>query len=1239
MRLPIIQRHMAKSYPKCAIALLAFFCALPFWAQSTAEVRGRVLDPARRPVVSAFVMVTGQDTSLMRAATTDDTGYFAFPSLPVGSYLLEVKAEGYPDFSTKNIQASIGVVLKFDIVLGESSAGSNTKPSPVDSLVEGSNAQLGVVMGEAEITKLPLKSRDAFELLQLQPGVQGTLGADLFLGADQPGVVSVNGGRARSNNNNVNGGAAGDQMVNAPSIEPSTDSIREFRVLSHNYDAASGRNSGSVLNVVTKSGARQWHGSAYEFLRNNILNANGYFDSKKPDFKQNEFGATLGGPVRRDRTFFFASYEGRREVEGISSDPVVVPTAAERGGDFSASPTFTGVLQDGAVAQALANRPGCASAVSGNGGAALAGGTPYSSIFPGNVIPSQCFDPTAADLLHQFVPPANQQNNIFQATPDARMRNDQVTLRLDHNLTGQQQMTLYYYGADGYDNEPFARFAAQGANLPGFGGRTRNRFQQLNVSHAWTVNAKTINESRIVYYRQGQAELQSPAHTGPVQNSCLTVPADQCFSDPSNPLLGITPGYGPQHEGVPFISLSGGFAFGNNAGGSFSQTGNVYQAQDTFSKILGGHTVKAGVDWRNQRMHQVYFYDVSGGFSFIGGGPNDIGNSDLVPNFLLGLPDGFSEGSANGVDVRATQFDLFVQDSWKLRPNLALTYGLRWEWNTPQADAGKRVQNFEPGQATSIYPCVLSPSDPLVNITGSSDCSPTGPARAVFPLGLVFPGDKGVTAGLTHPYLRSFAPRFGLAWSPDWSGTWLGKLSGGPGEFSIRLGWGIFYDSNEELLFGEDLSAQPPFGGSTVLSNTFLNTPFLEQNGSTAPNPFHGYLDPAPGSPVDFAYFRPILLYGGFPNRLRSQYSEHAHLTVQRELTRNTLLQIGYVGSEGHRLLALEDQNYGLAQPCLDLNQIPGMSCGPFQADSSFYVPSGAIPPGVTLHLPYGTVPSVTGPNPNPITLVGLRRYSSPACEPTTGIGCPPDGIPVFSSLFKTNPVANSSYNSFQALVDKRLSHGLQFLASYTWSKSIDDASTFEESVNPINLAASRSLSLFDARHRFVFSGAWRIPDISTAHWSHHLANGWLLSSIVTVQSGFPIRLSSTDDLELMNSFNFTTVGEPDQVGPFRRLRPQKSGAYFFDPASFIDQPMGQYGNAPRTICCGPGVLNLDLGVHKTIPIREGTNLEFRTEFFNMLNHTQFFNPDGNITDGSNFGQVSRARDPRLIQLALRLTF
>jgi len=361
---------------------------------------------------------------------------------------------------------------------------------------------------------------------------------------------------------------------------------------------------------------------------------------------------------------------------------------------------------------------------------------------------------------------------------------------------------------------------------------------------------------------------------------------------------------------------------------------------------------------------------------------------------------------------------------------------------------------------------------------------------------------------------------------------------------------------------------------------------------------------------------------------------------MQRLIKNDLVFQIGYVGSQGHRLLATHDLNYSQPQTCLDINQVLGDgTCSPFSEDVGFTIPAGAIPNGFTFHLPYGSVPTVTGPNANPITLVGLRRYSSPVCEPTTGAGCPPDGVPVFTSIFAEDTIANSSYNSLQAMVEKHFSKGLVFQGSYTWSKSFDDASSFEGLLNPLCFGCNRSLSLFDARQRFVFNYEWELPLPDYRGMTGKLVNGWTLAGIISFQSGFPVRITSQGDNELMNSFDFEMPGEPNLVGKFRRLDPRGPGNEAFDTSVFVDPPLGTIGNSARTICCGPGINNLDFSVMKNTSLSERMKLQFRAEFFNLGNHAQFFNPDGITTDGSEFGRVKRARDPREIQFALKLIF
>lgn len=1214
------------------------------FAQTTGTIRGTLTDPSDASVAGARITATLQGTGTARTASSDERGDYVLPALPVGRYTVEVEADGFKKLVQKDIELSIGRVA---VINGRLQLGEVTQEVTAEAsapLVETTSTQLGAVVNELAVTNLPLNARDTYQLLQLQPGVQSQQGYDLFAGSERAGVVSVNGGRGRSNNFNVNGGDGNDQFIAVPAIQPSPDTIEEFRVLTNTFDAEFGRNSGAVINVVTKGGTNNFHGNVFEFFRNRALNTREFFNQQKPDFKQNQFGGTLGGPIRRDSTFFFASFEGRRIRRGISSDVLTVPTATERTGDFSAGSPFAGTLTDSYLASVLNKRPGCADAISAAGGAPLAAGTPYATIFPGNKLPPACFDATAYDLLTNFVPLPNRGLNQLQTVPVSRDRGDQTTFRIDHKLSDHQQLNFYYFFEDSGLFKPFSRFQAAGANVPGFGSVYNERIQQYNLSHTWTIGPTTINESRFAYFREGQKAFNHPERTHLVQESCKTVPASQCFSDPNARVLGITPGLGKDREGIPFINVSGGFIIGNNSEGELPQVGNSFHWSDTLSKVAGTHAMKFGADVRRQRFDQTLYFNVNGNYGFTGGSSNNLGlmnangNQNLFPDYLLGLPNSYTQGSAQTENVRSSSVYVFAQDSWKMKPTLTLNYGLRWELNTPIADISGHVQTFRPGQDTTVFPCQLPASSTLVPSFLTTDCGPGSAGAAVFPRGLVVPGDRNVPPSMTTTYYNAFAPRIGLAWSPAPKG-WLRKLTGAPGTTSIRMGWGLFYNPVEQLVL-EQFGAEPPFGGSSSFTNVLFNTPFVAQNGTINPNPFNGVLNPPRNKPLDWSRFRPILLYGQFQPNLRTQYSAQYHFTIQRELVKDLLFQIGYVGSQGHRLLATHDLNYGRAQPCLDLNSILGAgTCGPYGADNSYTIPANTIPTGVTLHLPYGSVPSVTGPNANPITLVGLRPYSSPFCEPTTGKGCPPDNVPVFSSIFAQDTIANSNYNSMQIDVEKRFSRGLQFQVAYTWSKSIDDASSFENILNPLDFRRSRSLSLFDARHRLVFSYYYQLPAFSLTGAADKLLNGWGLSGIVSFQSGFPIRITSSDDRELMNSSDFELPGEPDLIKPFRRLDPRGPGNRAFDPSSFAPQALGTIGSSPRSVCCGPGINNFDLSFLKETRLSEHKRLQFRAEFFNFLNHAQFSKADGNITDGADFGRVTRARDPRLIQFAMKLFF
>jgi outer membrane receptor protein involved in Fe transport len=1265
--------------------VLAAALALAVMAQSTGgRINGRVTDPSGAVVPDATVTLTNDATGVSVHTQSSKSGDYSFPSVAVGTYTIEFEATGFKKTARKQVAVDLNQILTINGTLELGSATETVEVSSEAPLIDTSSTQLGATVDSLMATQLPLNTRDTYQLLQLQPGVMSNVGGSntIAYGSDQPGVVSVNGGRGRSNNFNVNGGDANDLFANLPTVQPSPDSIAEFRVLTNTFDAEYGRNSGAVINVVTKSGTNQFHGNAFEFFRNSVLNAQGYFNVVKPEFQQNQFGGTLGGPIKKDRAFFFLSYEGRRIKQGIPSAQFYVPDQNQRNGDFSAvTGGFSGQIVNQGVADLFNNRAGCLGALGLSAPLSTQGDTvpiPYASIFPNNQIPTPCMDQTAVALMKQFVPLPNQPGNLFQSVPNQIVNGDQGSVKFDYRLTNNQNLNVYYYINDSLTTQAFSFFQAAGANVPGFGSYMPTTVQQLNVAHIWTISNSLVNEARFTYMRENQTGFQQPVKTNLVQNSCGgLVPANQCFSDPNNPSAGITPGLGKNYEGVPFIVVPGSFSIGNNFEGQLPQIGNSYVWTDNISKQLGTHALKFGADIRYMQFNQTLYYNVNGYFQYNSSDPNSPGlladatNGiyNYLPDYQLGLPYSYSQGSAQTEHVRNNSYYFFGQDSWRIKPNVTLNYGLRWELDTPLTDVLGHVQTYRPGQATTTYPCQLNPSNPLVQVYGSTDCSPTGPANAVNPLGLVVPGDKGVPPGMTSTYYNAWAPRIGIAWSPSASKGWLHKITGDPGTLTIKTGFGLFYNPIEQLVL-EQFGAEPPFGGSNTIYYTNFNTPFVDQTGTQYPNPFNGIISPARGTAVDWSTYRPILLYGDMQPHIRTQYSEQYNVTIQRALGRNMMMQIGYVGSQAHRLLVSHDINYGNAQTCLDLmnlssyNNDPSYTCGQNYSDNSFTIPASAtIPANFTLHMPYGGpggAPFVIngGPNgttvgsvaPNGISLVGLRRYSSPLCQPLNGSGCPADGIPVFSSIFAEDTIGNSNYNSFQAMVQRNFSRGLQFQAAYTWAKSFDQGSSFEGQLNPVDPRLSYALSEFDARQRFVFNAYWELPIPKYEGAKGAFLNGWSTSGIITLQTGFPIRITSGgQDNELNTSFFFESAGQPNQMQAFKKLSPQSNGGYYFNPNTFsIDQNsinyltgqplLGTYGNTPRTVCCGPGIANFDITLEKSTKIGERVNTLFRMDVFNLFNHTQFYNPVGDATS-LQFGQVTTARDPRLIQFALKVSF
>jgi len=1268
---------LCSAYLKGLSLALVVFLAFPavLRAQGTGgRILGRVSDPTGAVLGGAKVTASNDATGVVQDAVCNESGDYSFPNLPVGTYSLTFDLTGFKKTVRHGIALDVNQVITLNMTMQLGTTQEVVDVTSEAPLVDTSSTQLGAVVNNRSVNELPLNARDTYQFLQLQPGVQSQLGSSggTFYGSDSAGSVSVNGGRDRANNFSVNGGDANDQFVNLPTIQPTPDAIEEFRVISNTFDAEYGRNSGAVVNVVTKSGTNQWHGNVYEYFRNTILNSQGYFNTVKPQENQNQFGGTFGGPLRKDRTFFFTSYEGRRVRQGISGQTVIVPTLQERPSTTQGGSVFAGGfpstwsdgvtpngISDQFVADALNGRPGCTAAITAPavGGQTPAAGVLWSQIFPtinGNAtIPTACMDPVATDML-RFVPAANRPDGVtYQAVPASADTQDQFTLRLDHHINDHQSFSFYYYYTDDKLLQPFYNFQYSGANIPGFGANVGSRYQQYNPSHTWTISNSLVNEARFTYMREGQLTFQHPQSTSPVQASCTSaVPTGVCFggtSDSSaiNSLIsaqgidptkaGITTGLPANRTGVPFVSVSGGFAIGNGWEGELPQVGNSFMWADNLTWVKGNHTMRFGADVRRARFDQTLYYSVSGQYTINSSTNNSVQYNDNYAGYLLGLADTYIQGSAQRENVRNTGVYLFAQDSWKINPSLTLNYGLRWELDTPLTDTLHHVQSFRPGQNSTVYPCQLSPAS-ISNFQSNygianPDCNNTG----TLPTGLVVPGDKGVPNGMTQTYYKAFAPRIGIAYSPNFTSGVLGKLFGGNGKTSIRAGWGMFYNPMEQLVL-EQFGAEPPFGGSTSLASVFLNTPFVGQAGTISPNPFTGILSPKPGTAQDWSTFRPMLLYGDFQPKMRTQYTAQYNFTIQREVARDVVLQLGYVGSQGHRLLASHDINPGNPQTCLDINTYAGAgTCGPFLEDGPFDV---VVPSGQPFHLPNGTV--VTGAaGGTPVHLVGTRPYSSPNCVqsgPNIGSGCPVDGVPVFTEIFAEDTIAASAYNSFQASLEKRFSHGLQLQAAYTFSKSLDWASTFEETVNPFNFKASRALSLFNSKQRFVINYVWDLPVRKYSGVAGKVLDDWQFSGIIQFQSGFPIRLQTQNDNELINSLFFLGADAPQLSGQLQILNPKKNGGYYLNPSQFSDPTLGQFSTTPRSICCGPGENQWDVTLSKRIALSESKYFQFRADVFNLFNKTEFVNPDGNFSD-TTFGLVQQARDPRLVQFALKFYF
>jgi hypothetical protein len=1127
------------------------------WASDGGSLLGTITDPNGATIPGAKVTATETATAVKQTISTDGRGFYSFQSLPVGRYDVQVDASGFKPLRRTGVVIDVDskVVVDASLDIGERSDTVTVSESAAH--VETVDTQMGEVITGKQMTAVPLITRSFTDLLALQSGVvpitsitsdtvQDVGASALSPSGDlNPGTISINGQREFANSFVLNGSDVEEDVNMGAAIVPNLDSIAEFRILTSNFDAEYGEFSGGQIEVVTKSGTNAFHGDVFEFLRNTDLDARNYFSPTRGAFDQNQFGGTIGGPIRKNKVFFFGDYQGTRLTQGIDTGEVPVPSLAERAGDFGG---FSGQVGD------LSNL------LSKELGYTVSPNAPLDAVFPGGVIPQRLWSAPATNLL-KYIPAPNNANGTFSTSSyNQTLNDDKGALRLD-GATRWGLLSAYYF-LDGWaQNNPYP-VAQGGANVPGFNALNSGRAQLLSLGDTKAFSSTAVNEFHFSFMRDSTDLGQ------PVGGVGVSLASQGFVVGPNTP--GIVP-LSPKTEGVENIDFNN-FSIGTNTN-ELKQVNNTFQWRDNFSKVIGTHTVVVGGEFHDDQVNVNPIAQLNGNFQFYG---SETGVD--FADFLLGVPTQYNQSQLQTFYDRNKYVGLFAQDSWRVTKNLTLNYGLRWDRIEPWSEKYNQLATFAPGQQSVVFPGA--------------------------PAGILFPGDRGVPSTIGPAGNKDFAPRIGLAYSPD------------NGKTSIRASYGMFYSAIEALSIGVS-SANAPYGTTyTSPAPPLFATPFVTAaTGQNLGQYFPVSLAPLntsashPDSSIDWSQFEPI---SGIPNYVTSNktpYTEQYMFSIERGLGKNTVLSASYVGSQSHHLLVLEEANPGNPALCLQLsnpaNLAPGQTpCGPFNESGVFTTASGQVINGTRGPL---------GPN-----------FGSDALETTIG---------------------NSNYNSLQITL-RHTSGPLQLLAAYTYSKSIDQSSNLGEEVNPLNQSLSRALSAFDITQNFVVSYNYQLPFARLFHAANRLTEGWELSGITRFSTGFPVTLINYGDNSLLgaepNGINNYGVDEPDVApGSLNLNHNPRNGQPYFNAALFSNNALGTPGNASRRYFYGPGMENFDMALLKNLRLAESKSLQFRLEAFNVFNHAQFFGPqavDGNISSGT-FGQVVSAAAPRLVQLGAKFTF
>ena len=1106
-----------------ALCLVVVAASAASWAQTTqGGIVGTIRDQKGASVVAAHITITNVATGLERQTTTAENGIFRVLALPTGAYEIKADAPGFATTTVQGIEVGVDQIRTIDLTLRVGAKAEVVNVEADASLTQTESSKVGEIIDNRKVEDLPLNGRDFAQLARLSPGVAVSGGG----GGQQGGEGNVsgfssNGQRSTSNNFLVDGVDNNNYFAGEAAQLPSIDSIQEFEVQTNTFAAEYGRNSGSVVNLVTKSGTNRLHGSAYEFFRNDVLDSRNYFNDQrfpKSAVRLNQFGGTLGGPIVKNQTFFFLNYEGFRRKAGITRI-TNVPTVNQRAGIFTDANGNTITVPVTALSTQI-----------------------FNTLFP----PANLNDPTGN----------------FISSPIQSDGTDQFLVKVDHHLRTSDNLSARYSRTRVDTFFPFTP-GQSGTNIPGYGVNDNGADHLVAISYTRVLTPRSLNEARIGFTR---SNIQLTTQIGP---QAATFGFNTGW--PAGSLLGL--------GNIPQLAFSGGFVSGSSAvtnlGGGIDQPNrtaiNTYQFVDNFSHTTARHAYKVGGDIRYTQLNRLYDLAFSGQITF-GGGLNTAGAGGTnVPNALIDFAEGLSNGALQFIgdshrNFRTTSYAVFAEDSFKLRRNLTLNYGLRYELNTVLHEAHGRLSSFRPQN----FQTFLNPADPTIQSN----------LNALRASGMVLQSDVG---DIYDPDYKNVAPRVGLAWDIF-----------GNGKTVLRTGYGIFY----ETIIGN------------IPGNVMLNPPFLPD-----------FFNPFPGWPNAFAP-------SGFPvltvtqQKLRTPYAQHYNLEIQHELPGRMLLELGYVGTSGTKLPRFRQIDQAYITPGQLQNLTPDLQ--------TRLLLMGLPPPAAQF------LASNINSNPSTIPLI-------PNVARTPFFG--------YAQLFQAEDTISSNYSSLQAKLDKRFSHGLSFLAAYTWSHSIDGASVFFGSganattifpQDNYNLKAERGNSDFDIRQRLSWSFTYELPIPQSVPKA--IGAGWQLGGILTLQTGQPFSVLTGQDNSSTGLGNDRPglVGDPNS-GPHTVQR-------WFNTSAFVANAPLTFGNAGRNIVVGPGYRDFDFSILKNTKIGGRANVQFRTEFFNIFNHPSFALPS-NILAAPNFGTLFQTPDaaqnnvglgsggPRLIQFALKVSF